>query len=102
MYLGNISKFEIFYADGINVSYKGLMKVKTILSIIALMLMFGAFGQINTVIDSLEFELKIAKEDTLKVKNLNLLSDQYFAFGKYDLAINNSAHILTSLVLYRH
>ncbi len=70
------------------------MKVKIIFSIIALMLMFGAFGQINTVTDSLELDIKEAKEDTLKVKSLNSLSNQYFKIGKYELAMKNSKSAL--------
>ena len=63
------------------------MKAKIILSIVALMLISGASGQINTVIDSLELDLKVAKEDTVKVKSLNSLSDQYSDIGDFEKAM---------------
>ena len=70
------------------------MKVKIILSTIALTITFGAFGQNNTVIDSLEFVLKTAKEDTVKVNSLNLLCWQYIDISDYEIAMKNAEYAL--------
>ena len=56
---------------------RGLMNIKIVLSFIAFTIMFGAFGQNNSAIDSLENILKTAKADTVKVNCLNSLSRQY-------------------------
>ncbi len=56
--------------------------------------MISAFAQNNTVIDSLELDLKAAKEDTVKVNILNSLSRQYFDISDYELAMKNSESAL--------
>src|SRR5210317_1794304 len=63
------------------------MKAKIILSIIALTVIFGAFGQSSSVIDSLELVLKTAKEDTVKVNRLNLLSEEYRNISDFENAM---------------
>ena len=49
--------------------------------------MFGALGQNNPVIDSLENILKTAKADTTKVNCLNALCSQYGRISDYEMAL---------------
>ena len=63
------------------------MKIKIILSFTAFTLLFGAFGQNNSAIDSLENILKTAKADTAKVNILNALSSQYERISDYKMSI---------------
>jgi len=53
------------------------MNKRIILTIIAFTFLFGAFGQYNLTIDSLENILKTAKADTVKVDYMNAISFQY-------------------------
>jgi len=53
------------------------MNIRIILSFIAFTFLFGAFGQNNSVIDSLKSIIRTAKEDTIKVNNLCSLSQEY-------------------------
>jgi tetratricopeptide (TPR) repeat protein len=79
------------------------MKVKIILSIIALTLIFGAFGQNNSVIDSLENILKTAKADTTKVNCLNSLSSEYMKISDYKMSMQyaESALVLANTLDYK-
>jgi len=60
-----------------------LVSVFTLVSFI----MFGAFGQNNAAIDSLENVLRTAKEDTAKVNLLNEISTKYGKIGEYKMAM---------------
>ncbi len=71
------------------------MKVKIILATIALNLIFGAFGQNNSVIDSLVLDLKTAKEDTTKVNSLYSLSKQYRNISDFEKAMQYAESALT-------
>ena len=79
------------------------MRIKIILSVLLLSLMTSAIGQNNTVIDSLVLVLKTAKEDTVKVINLNLLCWQYIGIRDYEIAMKNaeSALLLAGKLEYK-
>jgi len=79
------------------------MNIRIILSFIAFTFMFGAFGQNNSAIDSLESILKTAKADTTKVNCLNALSKQYRIMSEYKMAMQyaESALSLAKTLDYR-
>ena len=66
---------------------RGFMNIKILLSLIAFTMMFGAFSQNNSAIDSLKNVLKTAIADTVKVNGLNALSSQYRQISDYKMSL---------------
>jgi len=60
------------------------MKIRIILSFIAFIFLFGAIGQDNSAIDSLENILNTAKADTAKVNDLLLICEEYRKIRDYE------------------
>jgi signal transduction histidine kinase len=82
---------------------RGLMNIKIVLSFIAFTIMFGAFGQNHSAIDSLKNILKTAKADTVNVNCLNSLSSEYSKISDYKMSMQyaESALVLANTLDYK-